>query len=161
MIPQREAQDKRITTPADAIAIRTWAEITARRLCQFLDETLGVGRWRKALDAWIEIVVSTHDRQFVDNLRRAFPGIPLDTSDTVHAFCSRRDPRLLIVACGHLTIFFVVGPRNDAADQCVFLPLWTASGATPNPPTWLYAFDVDGVICALEGLLGRYVRWPC
>lgn len=154
MIANRENQRKSIPAAVFTIVNPAAAEITACRLRQFLNDTIGTDASPSDL-AWMDILPPTHDRRFVDNLSRAFPGIPLSASDLTSLSLTTSGPGLFSVTCGQLTLVCVVGPRNGAADACAFLPLWASRGAASESPPWLFGFDADEVIRALEDLLGR------
>ena len=71
MVANRENQRKSIPAAVFTIVNPAAAEITACRLRQFLNDTIGTDASPSDL-AWMEILSPTHDRRFVDNLSRAF-----------------------------------------------------------------------------------------
>ena len=158
MIPDRENQDNPHTNPIFTIVNPASAEITACRVREFLDDTIGTDASLSDF-AWVEVLPPTHDRRFVDNLRRAFRGIKLSASDKTSISFSPREPRLFSVICGQLTLVCVVGPRNGAAADCAFLPLWTPREPATEPPPWLFTFDAAAVIHAVEDLRRRRAPW--
>jgi hypothetical protein len=151
MITEREHQGKPVTFQA--------TQASAQRLRQFLEDALGDTSWYAASHAWVDAVPTTRDPQFVEDLRRAFRGVPLGRSDTVHVSFNANEPRLWKVACGRLTLVCVFAPRNGAVDDCAFLPLWSGLGSSMEPPPWLFVFDVAAVIRAIEDVIARRARW--
>ena len=155
MIPDRENQGKSSTNPIFVTANPAPADITACRLRQFLDDTIGTDAGPSDF-TWMEILPPTHDYRVIEALRRAFRGIPLSASDMTALSLTTSGPRLFSVTCGQLTLVCVVGPRNGAADACAFLPLWASRGAASESPPWLFTFDVAAVIRAVEDLIRRH-----
>ena len=122
----------------------------------FLRDTLGDDWHRSVSEDWTTVLSPTRDQRFVDGLRRGFRGIPLSASDMTSLSFNTSGPRVFAVACGLLTLVCVVGPRNGAADECAFLPLWASLDAASESPPWLFTFDVAAVIRAIEDLIRRH-----
>ncbi len=155
MISDRENQGNPHTKPIFTIVNPSAAEITACRLRQFLDDTIGADAGPSDC-TWMEILPPVRDGRIVEALRQAFPGIPLSASDLTALSLTTSGPRLFSVTCGQLTLVCVVGPRNGAADECAFFPLWASLDATTDPPAWLFAHDAAAVIRAVEDLIRRH-----
>ena len=130
------------TSAAKSLLIGECESSVPTCLQRFLRDTLG-DHWRGSVhQPWITILPPTRDHAFVNSLQRAFPGIPLGTSDRTSVFCSTSGPGLFTLEVGRLTLVCVIGPHNRAADDFALLPLWSSRMPTSGALEWLFAFDV-------------------